>query len=188
MTEKLTEYQNRLISETLCKMVLDGVAPDEIRKKQRFLSEQMTKLNAQSFSENLCSATVAIEDGESVSDVSPKLSLQNGLDPLVEAALANVVSGIRMGWESRMAFYWVDIGRMCKVVSTRDSLDRTIFFLLQDGFLQFHNFLRFFQDLVLGGNLRRLSVDQLSEKLEDARRKYIGEVAKTFKFDYPEHW
>lgn len=171
MTEKLTEYQNRLISETLCKMVLDGVAPDEIRKKQRFLSEQMTKLNAQSFS-----------------DASPKLSLQNGLDPLVEAALANVVSGLRMGMESRVAFYWVDIGRMCKVVSTRDSLDRTIFFLLQDGFLQFHNFLSFFQDLVLGGNLRRLSVDQLSEKLEDARRKYIGEVAKTFKFDYPEHW
>ena len=83
---------------------------------------------------------------------------------------------------------WRFIGRMCKAVSTRDSLDRTIFFLLQDGFLQFHNFLRFFQDLVLGGNLRRLSVDQLSEKLEDARRKYIGEVAKTFKFDYPEHW
>lgn len=116
MTEKLTEYQNRLISETLCKMVLDGVAPDEIRKKQRFLSEQMTKLNAQSFSENLCSATVAIEDGEYVSDASPKLSLQNGLDPLVEAALANVVSGLRMGMESRVAFYWVDIGRMCKVV------------------------------------------------------------------------
>ena len=188
MTEKLTEYQNRLMSETLCKMVLDGATPDKIKEAWRLLEKQMLKLNAQSFSENLCSATVAIEDGESVSDVSPKLSLQNGLDPLVEAALANVVSGIRMGWESRMAFYWVDIGRMCKAVSTRDSLDRTIFFLLQDGFLQFHNFLRFFQDLVLGGNLRRLSVDQLSEKLEDARRKYIGEVAKTFKFDYPEHW
>lgn len=188
MTEKLTEYQNKLLSETLCKMVLDGATPDKIKEATRLLTKQMVQLNASSFSENLCSATVAIEDGEYVSDASPKLSLQNGLDPLVEAALANVVSGLRMGMESRVAFYWVDIGRMCKVVSTRDSLDRTIFFLLQDGFLQFHNFLSFFQDLVLGGNLRRLSVDQLSEKLEDARRKYIGEVAKTFKFDYPEHW
>ena len=85
MTEKLTEYQNRLISETLCKMVLDGVAPDEIRKKQRFLSEQMTKLNAPSFSENLCSATVAIEDGESVSDASLSIS-ETGSSPLTCSA------------------------------------------------------------------------------------------------------
>lgn len=188
MTEKLTEYQNKLLSETLCKMVLDGATPDKIKEATRLLTKQMVQLNASSFSENLCSATVAIEDGEAAAGNPPELPLQNGLDPLVEAALANVVSGLRMGMESRVAFYWVDIGRMCKVVSTRDSLDRTIFFLLQDGFLQFHNFLSFFQDLVLGGNLRRLSVDQLSEKLEDARRKYIGEVAKTFKFDYPEHW
>lgn len=184
MTEKLTEYQNRLISETLCKMVLDGVAPDEIRKKQRFLSEQMTKLNAQSFSENLCSATVAIEDGEYVSDASPKLSLQNGLDPVVEAALANIVEGLRHDWCARMAFYWGDITRICKVAATRDSLDQRIFFLLRDGFAQFSQFLCFFEYFFLQGKYRDLSVDELVAELEKGRNRYLGEAGRAYRFNY----
>ena len=184
MTEKLMEYQNRLISETLCKMVLDGVAPDEIRKKQRFLSEQMAKLNAPSFSENLCSATVAIEDGESVSDASPKLSLQNGLDPLIEAALANIVEGLRHDWRSRMAFYWGDITRICKVAATRDSLDQRIFFLLRDGFAQFSQFLCFFEYLFLQGKYRDLSVDELVSELEKGSNRYLGEAGRAYRFNY----
>lgn len=114
MTEKLTEYQNKLLSETLCKMVLDGATPDKIKEATRLLTKQMVQLNASSFSENLCSATVAIEDGEAAAGNPPELPLQNGLDPLVEAALANIVEGLRHDWRSRMAFYWGDITRICK--------------------------------------------------------------------------
>ena len=46
MTEKLTKFQNKLVSETLCKMALDGVTPDKIKEARRLLEEQMLKLNA----------------------------------------------------------------------------------------------------------------------------------------------
>lgn len=106
MTEKLTEYQNKLLSETLCKMVLDGATPDKIKEATRLLTKQMVQLNASSFSENLCSATVAIEDGEAAAGNPPELPLQNGLDLLVEAALANIVEGLRHDWRSE----WLSTG------------------------------------------------------------------------------
>ena len=184
MTEKLTEYQNKLLSETLCKMVLDGATPDKIKEATRLLTKQMVQLNASSFSENLCSATVAIEDGEAAAGNPPELPLQNGLDPLVEAALANIVEGLRHDWRSRMAFYWGDITRICKVAATRDSLDQRIFFLLRDGFAQFSQFLCFFEYFFLQGKYRDLSVDELVAELEKGRNRYLGEAGRAYRFNY----
>ena len=46
MTEKLTKFQNELVSEMLCKIVLDGATPDKIKEVRCLLEEQMLKLNA----------------------------------------------------------------------------------------------------------------------------------------------
>ena len=46
MTEKLTKFQNELVSEMLCNIVLDGATPDKIKEVRRLLEEQMLKLNA----------------------------------------------------------------------------------------------------------------------------------------------
>ena len=51
MTEKLTKFQNELVSEMLCKIVLykivlDGATQEKIKEVRRLLEEQMLKLNA----------------------------------------------------------------------------------------------------------------------------------------------
>lgn len=137
-----------------------------------------------SSSTNFGSALEAKEDGELVADDPAKLSLQNGLDPVVEAALANIVEGLRHDWCARMAFYWGDITRICKVAATRDGLDQRIFFLLRDGFSQFSQFLCFFEYLFLQGKYRDLSVDELVSELEKGRNRYLGEAGRSYRFNY----
>lgn len=136
-----------------------------------------------SSSTNFGSALEAKEYVELVADDPAKLSLQNGLDPVVEAALANIVEGLRHDWCARMAPCWGDITRICKVAATRDSLDQRIFFLLRDGFAQFSQFLCFFEYLFLQGKYRDLSVDELIAELEKGRNRYLGEAGRSYRND-----
>ena len=136
--------------------------------------------NAPSFSKNDCFANGTEKNWSGIF----KTSLQNRLDPAVEAALANIVEGLRHDWCARMAFYWGDITRICKVASTRDSFDQRIFFLLRDGFAQFSQFLCFFEYFFLQGKYRDLSVDELIAELEKGRNRYLGEAGRSYRFDY----
>ena len=164
--------------------VPEGTNPAYADSFARYLFSLGKNAETVSFSKDFGFTNAAIKDGESVPDAAPKLSLQNGLDPVVEAALANIVEGLRNDWCARMAFYWGDITRICKVAATRDSLDQRIFFLLRDGFAQFSQFLCFFEYFFLQGKYRDLSVDELIAELEKGRNRYLGEAGRSYRFNY----
>ena len=164
--------------------VPEGTNPAYADSFARYLFSFGKNAEAVSFSKDFGFANAAIKDGESVPDASPKLPLENRLDPVVEAALANIVEGLRHDWCARMAFYWGDITRICKVAATRNSLDQRIFFLLRDGFSQFSQFLCFFEYLFLQGKYRDLSVDELVSELEKGRNRYLGEAGRSYRFNY----
>lgn len=146
----------------------------------QFSCQQNRNQDEPLFPKNDCFANGAEKNGSGIL----KTPLQNGLDPAVEAALANIVEGLCHDWRSRMAFYWGDITRICKVAATRDSLDQRIFFLLRDGFAQFSQFLCFFEYFFLQGKYRDLSVDELIAELEKGRNRYLGEAGRSYRFDY----
>lgn len=124
-------------------------------------------------------------DADSLAGLDPNsLSLKDGLDPLVEATLANIVEGLRHDWRARMAFYWGDITRICEVLAARDDLSQRVFFLLRDGFCQFSDFLCFFEYFFLQGKYRHLSIDELVAKLEECRNGYLGDVGRSYGFEY----
>ena len=164
--------------------VPEGTNPAYADSFARYFFSLGKNAEAVSFPKDFCSANAAIKNGEPAPNASPKLPLENGLDPVVEAALANIVEGLRHDWCARMAFYWGDITRICKVASTRDSFDQRIFFLLRDGFAQFSQFLCFFEYFFLQGKYRDLSVDELIAELEKGRNRYLGEAGRSYRFDY----
>ena len=45
--QKLTEHQNRLVCETVAKMVAEGISQDAVRDAQRFLVRQFIEVNQQ---------------------------------------------------------------------------------------------------------------------------------------------
>ena len=129
-------------------------------------------------------ADEARRDIRSSSCTSEELFLENGLDPLVEATLANIVEGLRHDWRARMAFYWGDITRICEVLAARNDLSQRVFFLLRNGFCQFSDFLCFFEYFFLQGKYRHLSIDELVAKLEECRNGYLGDVGRSYGFEY----
>ena len=150
--------------------------------------EEMTKThrnpNIILFSLDSCFANRAIEDGEPVRGTSSKLSLQYGFDPVVEAALANIVEGLCPDWRARMAFYWGYITCICKVAATWESLYQRIFFLLRDGFAQFFQFLCFLGYLFLQGKYSDLSINEMVSELEKGRDRYLRGARRSYRFDY----
>lgn len=110
-------------------------------------------------------------------------SLQYGLDPLVEARLADIVGRLRAAWILHLADFWTDI-HLVDVDSSSD-LEKRVSTALRKGFLHFSQLLCGLELLLrervdLGAETveRLLSIEKLLVELGNDRSNLI-EVAKS---------
>lgn len=104
--------------------------------------------------------------------------LEHGLDPLIEARLADVVSRLRADWIIHIAGYWGDIHPIHK--DALGQLDKRVATTLREGFFHFSQLLCGLELLLLKDQQvtvvlehRVLSLEKLVVKLSDNRRHFV---------------
>lgn len=112
------------------------------------------------------------------------------IDPGIDAAFSNVVHSLLRNWDRHMANHYEDLGRLFKAASAsdKDDVQKELCVLLLNGFFQFGQFIRFLNNLTRDRSLRDKNVNELTQILGDARMNFIGDIAKTFKYDFPDWW